>query len=240
MRFSVVIPAYNRRAQLAQAIKSVLNQTHKGEVEIIVVDDGSNDGTGGGINSTEQYDHAHGRVLYIRHEKNLGKTFARNTGLRAATGDFVCELDSDDEYHSHYLETFDRLINENPDTHVFSCGAAVFNHKTGSFHTRPAFTPQAGEVFRSGLIGTGSFVYRRSLAPFIPESAHAYGSDDSFSALVQKQYPDIRALYGQNEEGQWLPLGDPYGDDYAKVFALTRENSVVGTPLPLYLQNRRP
>lgn len=237
-KFSVVIPVYNRKESLIHAINSVMGQTYRGCVQIVVVNDGSTDGVeellglhfGGEFQS----------IRYEKHEKNLGKTFARNTGLRATTGEWVCELDSDDEYHSHYLEAFDGLISKHPDINVFTCGAAVYNHRSGSFHTRPAFTPRRGEVFGSGKIGTGSFIYRRELVPYIPESPHPYGRGDSFSAMVQRQIPEIKDLYGQTSEGQWKPLGNPFGDDYVKFFMLTRKNAVIGTNLPLYLQNVRP
>ncbi len=238
--FSVIIPTFNRR-EVNRAILSLISQGYPISLyEIIVVDDGSNEECLIRARiSADTFQERGFNISIIEHGKNLGKTFARNTGLRAATKEWICELDSDDEYHSHYLENFAEAIQANPNVNVFTCGAAVYNHKSKTFNTRPAFVPKKGEVFGSGRIGTGSFVYRRSLQPYIPESAIAYGSDDSFSALVQKKYPEIRAMYGQNEQGQWKPFGSPFADDYTKFFILTRENDTVGINLPLYLQNYR-
>ena len=89
---SVVIPSYNRAHQLGRALRSVLAQTFQ-DWEVIVVDDASKD------NSEEVVKALHdGRIRYLRHESNRGGSAARNTGIRAATGEYVGFLDSDDEW----------------------------------------------------------------------------------------------------------------------------------------------
>jgi glycosyltransferase involved in cell wall biosynthesis len=88
---SVVIPCFNGERFLSDAIESVLRQTH-GPVEIVVVDDGSTDGS---VVVAERYA-ADGRVTYVRHESNKGIAAARNTGLRRSRGRFVGFLDQDD------------------------------------------------------------------------------------------------------------------------------------------------
>ena len=91
---SVIIPAYNRASFVMRAIDSVLCQTYK-PVEIVVVDDGSQDGTGNLVTSLCQ---AHGNIRYVRHDTNRGAQAARNTGILAVRGDFIAFLDSDDEW----------------------------------------------------------------------------------------------------------------------------------------------
>jgi len=88
---SVVIPSYNRAYCIATTVDSVLAQTHK-NLEILIVDDGSSDGTRDLI--AERY-RGEPRVRYI-HQANAGVSAARNHGLRLATGQFVSLLDSDD------------------------------------------------------------------------------------------------------------------------------------------------
>lgn len=87
---SVVIPTYQRIATLRAAIDSVLAQT-MGDVELIVVDDGSTDGTAEAVRSL-----AEPRLVLLRHETNRGAAAARNTGIAAARGGWVALLDSDD------------------------------------------------------------------------------------------------------------------------------------------------
>jgi len=72
------MPAYNAEKWVAEAIESVLRQTYP-YFELIVVDDGSSDGTGGVIESFKDE-----RVVYIHHSKNLGVAEARNTALKAS------------------------------------------------------------------------------------------------------------------------------------------------------------
>ena len=87
---SVVIPVYNGEEVLERAIKSVLSQTYP-NIELIVVDDGSTDGTGEVAKRFPE-------VNYLRHTKNINASSARNTGIKAASGDFIALLDSDDEW----------------------------------------------------------------------------------------------------------------------------------------------
>lgn len=90
MKISVVIPAYNNERRLSRAIDSVLAQSRPAK-EIIVVDDGSTDGT-------SQAAAAYGsQIRYIR-QNNAGPSAARNTGIRAAGGDWIAFLDADDEW----------------------------------------------------------------------------------------------------------------------------------------------
>lgn len=94
---TVVIPAFNRAGSIGRAIRSVLAQTY-GNLEIIVVDDCSTDDT---LKEAEGFGDS--RVRCIRHEKNLGGSAARNTGLKGARGEFTAFLDSDDEWFPEKL-----------------------------------------------------------------------------------------------------------------------------------------
>jgi len=107
---SVIIPTFNRAYCLRRAIDSVLKQTHHG-VEVIVVDDGSTDGTQElvrSICSTEN------RVRYV-HQANAGVSAARNHGFALANGDFVSLLDSDDEWYPWKLSVELACLNFVPD-----------------------------------------------------------------------------------------------------------------------------
>ena len=102
---SVVIPAYNRAAHLPAAIDSVLAQTHT-DLELIVVDDGSDDGT---ANVLAAYAGKDPRVRSIRHGQRKGAQAARNTGIHASQGRWIAFLDSDDQWLSDSLELRLRL-----------------------------------------------------------------------------------------------------------------------------------
>ena len=88
MRVSVVIPTYNRADFLHEAIASVLQQDHP-HVELIVVDDGSRDGTAAVVSRF-------GTAVHYLWQENRGVSAARNRGVAASTGDLIAFLDSDD------------------------------------------------------------------------------------------------------------------------------------------------
>ena len=105
MDISVIIPTYNRKNTLPRAVESVLNQTYK-PVEIIVVDDGSTDGT------KEWFSEMYPLVHYI-YQVNSGVSLARNTGINSARGDWIALLDSDDEWLPDKLELQVKLLQNN-------------------------------------------------------------------------------------------------------------------------------
>jgi len=95
---SVIIPTYNRAHLVGRAIRSVLNQTYQ-DFEIIVVDDGSTDNTEEVVKGFND-----DRIRYIWHDENRGGAAARNTGIKAAQGEYIAFLDSDDEWLPEKLE----------------------------------------------------------------------------------------------------------------------------------------
>jgi glycosyltransferase involved in cell wall biosynthesis len=100
---SVVIPTYNRTRQTIAAIESVLAQTHP-RVEVIVVDDGSSDGSATVIEQfVAEKSNGPRRVLFLS-QPNQGASVARNTGIAAAQGEYIAFLDSDDVWAPDKLE----------------------------------------------------------------------------------------------------------------------------------------
>ena len=106
MKISVIIPTYNRRHTLERAIDSVLSQTFE-PFEMIIVDDGSEDGTRDWIKET------YPSIKYI-YQSNNGVSSARNKGIRSSRGSWIALLDSDDEWMPEKLEEQFISINENP------------------------------------------------------------------------------------------------------------------------------
>lgn len=96
---SVIVPAYNAEATLAETLSSVLAQTHR-RLEILVVDDGSRDGTAAVAEAVRR---AEPRLELIR-QANAGVAAARNAGLARARGDYVAWLDADDLWHPAKVE----------------------------------------------------------------------------------------------------------------------------------------
>ena len=106
MQYSVVIPTYNRREKVQEAIDSVLAQRQV-DLEIIVVDDGSNDGTAAAL---AQY----GNSIRYRHQTNGGPAAARNLGIAMARGEWIAFLDSDDLWLPGKLRHEQAILQANP------------------------------------------------------------------------------------------------------------------------------
>ncbi|MFE5324758.1 glycosyltransferase family 2 protein [Paenibacillus sp. NPDC056579] len=95
---SVILPTYNREKVLLRSINSILNQTYR-EIELIVIDDNSNDNTENLIKEIKD-----DRIIYIKQDRNYGASVARNKGIEIARGEYVAFQDSDDEWFPTKLE----------------------------------------------------------------------------------------------------------------------------------------
>lgn len=119
MKYSLIIPTYNRAKLIDRTLESALNQSHPFD-EIIVVDDGSKDDTKTLL--TEHFN----QVRYIQ-TINQGVQKARNTGVEAAQGERVVFCDSDDLLDSDYLKTMDQWLRNHPDTDTTYTNFSTFD-----------------------------------------------------------------------------------------------------------------
>ena len=111
MKISVIIPTFNRKKTLERAIQSVMNQSLS-PFEILIIDDGSNDGTEEWIKENFQ------NIKYI-YQNNHGVSSARNIGIENAYGEWVAFLDSDDEWLPNKLYEQVKAIESNPEMKFF-------------------------------------------------------------------------------------------------------------------------
>lgn len=122
MKFSIIIPTYNRAAFLPKAIESVLAQTYT-DWELIVVDDGSTDNT---KEVVSQYSDS--RIIYI-YQQNAERSAARNNGIAHAKGDYVCFLDSDNVMQPNRLQLLSETITK---TACYFTDIEYRNEETGA------------------------------------------------------------------------------------------------------------
>ncbi len=119
MKISIVIPVYNVENYLEQCVNSVISQSYT-DFEVILVNDGSKDSSG---NIADTFADADDRITVI-HQENQGLSVARNTGIRAATGEYIMFLDSDDWWKDNtVLESVVQRLTINP------CDALSFNYQ---------------------------------------------------------------------------------------------------------------
>lgn len=156
-KITVIIPTYNRKECLAEAIDSVLNQTCR-DFEVVVVDDGSTD------NTREFLAEKYGEQIRYFFKENGGCATARNFGLKVARGDYIAFLDSDDRYLLDKLEIQSGILDRHPETgFVYSDAYSFCGDRQVRVHAvRP---DREGSIvyplFATTFLSNGSFLLRR-------------------------------------------------------------------------------
>ncbi len=154
---TVVIPAYNVEAFILPAVHSVLSQAYS-DLEVIVVDDGSTDGTEGRVR--EVADH---RLRVIR-RPNGGLSAARNTGIRAARGKYIALLDADDLWFPGYAATHVSALEADASLGISYNYSAYIDERgepTGQWLVSSKACPSLRQLVRRNHVGTGDVVVRR-------------------------------------------------------------------------------
>jgi hypothetical protein len=187
LTFSVVIPAYNQAEFLGEAIDSVLAQTYP-HFEVIVVNDDSPDNT---EEVVKQYTDP--RIKYIRHAQNKGLPATRNTGMRAAAGDCIALLDSDDYFHPEKLAVHAAFLNEHLDVGVTYNARFELNYSDTSIRNlaRPPLTVGLRDFLFGYPFAPSDMVIRQSVidqAGYFDETFRNGGED--------MEYPSTLALAG--------------------------------------------
>lgn len=122
LRFSVVIPLFNKQDSIARAVNSVLLQSYQ-DFELVVVNDGSTDNSLSALSSFTD-----DRLIVIS-QKNQGVSAARNRGVAESNYDQVCFLDADDEWHPEFLHEISTLLQETPDCTLYVTACSEVNEK---------------------------------------------------------------------------------------------------------------
>ena len=136
MKFSVVIPLYNKAHYIENTIRSVLHQTCQ-DFEVIVVDDGSSDDS---LKLARKYESDRVRVIA---QENQGVSVARNTGIENARGKFIAFLDADDAWQENYLATIHGLTDQYPESDIFVTAYTV-DMGNGKLHYSTRLEPETG------------------------------------------------------------------------------------------------
>ena len=150
---SVIVPVYNVRPYLAEALDSVLNQTYR-NIEILIIDDGSTDGSS---ELCDAYARKDTRIRVV-HQKHGGVSAARNTGFDLMSGDLVASLDSDDAFRPDMLSRMLTAMKEN-DADIVVCKYGLHNTE-GKMHPDASVDDHAMSVFPP----EGSYSKREALS----------------------------------------------------------------------------
>jgi glycosyltransferase involved in cell wall biosynthesis len=190
-KVSVVIPTYNRAAQVRKGIESVLAQTVP-DLEVIVVDDGSSDDTGKILAETFG-----DRIRYYA-QRNQGASVARNKGIEEARGEWIAFLDSDDLWEREKLEwQFKALERFSPQCGGCYTDTRFFNHP----ETRTMFQMVEDEYRHEGTMGVNPDVLQRLVRPGGAGMVVCLSSLVARADAVRKTGGfDLKLLYSQDSE----------------------------------------
>ncbi len=134
IKFSIIVPIYNVKNYLERCLNTLIGQTYQ-NIEIILVDDGSTDGSSELVDIFEKKDN---RIKTI-HKVNEGLGFARNSGMNVATGDYLFFVDSDDFISINFCEVCAKYLDENNvdilsfDKYDYHNGKVIDNHILPSY-----------------------------------------------------------------------------------------------------------
>lgn len=235
---SVIVPVYNAESYLGLCVESLIHQTNS-DIEIILVDDGSTDGSG---RVCEQYREKDGRIAVI-HKKNGGVSSARNAGLAVAKGEYIAFVDSDDWVHQDYLLCLRRgmasgaelsvcLLAETKEKEIEDMPIErkdyVLLDKSECFR-RMLYSPKIG-----GFLGNKLFKKERIVHPF-REDIH-YSEDFVFCAqyaagIGQAVFLDAPLYYYRSNEKS---ATHQYGVYHDRMFSLLGAERLLRE---LYLEN---
>ena len=155
--FSLIMPTHNRAWCISKAIASVLAQTHR-NFELIIVDDGSNDGTQDVVAREFYREIKSGKITYIYLSDNLGVSRARNIGLSIAKNTWIGYTDSDNKLRPYFLAIFANLIIENTMCDTFY--GKIIKIQSGSL-IGSNFNKK--NLLSANYIDIGVFIHKRSL-----------------------------------------------------------------------------
>lgn len=263
-KFSVILPVYSElepkqsgasghthfRARTVQrAIKSVRNQQFR-DWELIIIDDGCVDGITPSILDSFA---GHDDRIKVIHTENGNRAIARNKGMDAAEGEWICWLDSDDEYSTHYLRELDKATQDFPEYSIFNFRSMLYypdHHTVVTSLFEPKVKGKGHEWFRSGHLTCGSFIFKRDLWKSnkkhrIPDEASpfTFASESKFPYKLTREEDEWKYDNTENPEGlfqdgifrQGSSLGNPWGDDFLQFYLLTRDNHSKPLDVILYI-----
>ena len=176
-KVSVIIPLYNSEKYIARTIKSVLSQTHQ-NIEVIIINDESTDNS---VKVCQQFNDPRIKII---HQKNRGLAGSRNTGIRAATGEYLAFIDADDIWLPEKLKTHIVHLESNPELGIsFSRSAFIddTDKPLGTYQITKLEDITPLDILCRSPIGNGSAaVFRKAVFEDIKYQDNLYGNLEYF------------------------------------------------------------
>lgn len=192
---SVVMPCYNAEKYVGFAIKSILDQSYR-NFELIAIDDGSTDNTDEKIRNLQDP-----RIRYIGHRQNSGNYVARNIGVKAANGAYICVMDADDIAMPDRLKTQHQFLESN---HLVGCvgsQAKLINEAgevTGGIYKPIVSSEELAVLFLiDNFTLHPSLMFRNSMLKrfnLLYDESYQYASDFDFISRCAQHFPVVNTL----------------------------------------------
>ncbi|MCY4046349.1 MAG: glycosyltransferase [Cellvibrionales bacterium] len=183
---TVYIPTHNRKHLVTRAIDSVLAQTYS-PIEIIVVDDGSQDGTEEHLNEYIQS----GKIHFIRNIESKGACYSRNIAIKAAKGKFITGLDDDDVFTQDRITQFIQASNNNDDCAFLYSGYQLKQPSGTKYWSKGGNKQSHSDLLKRNRTGNQVFARRERLLAVggFDESLPAWQDHDLWIRLTEKYSP---------------------------------------------------
>lgn len=123
IKVSIIMTVYNGARFLREAIESCLAQSYA-NLELIIIDDGSNDTSLEIINSFKD-----DRIVLLINESNKGQSYSRNRGIKESTGEYIAIMDADDVAYPYRLEEQVKFLSQNKNIAIVGSYVSVINEK---------------------------------------------------------------------------------------------------------------
>lgn len=214
MRFSVIIPLYNKAPYVTKAIRSILSQTYS-DYELVIMDDGSSDCSFEiARDAIKGYDNCH-----IHQQLNAGVGTARNNAVTFSQGDYLCFLDADDWWETTYLERMNDLIRDFPEAGIFGTNyyyvkngrrrVCVTNAETGYINYCKVYAQTLQMPLWTGAVCIPRTIFNE-LGGFRPHIR--IGEDFDLWIKVALKYKvaflnEPHAFYNQDSDATWRLVG---------------------------------
>lgn len=262
---TVCVTTYNRKVKLPITLKSILNQTYK-NIELIIVDDYSNDGTKNLVES--EILKMDKRIKYIRHNENKGLAASRNTAIYNAKGKYFAFCDDDDTWLPEFIEKFVEVAKNFDDKWCFCCGEIIKKNdlKIERIYNEPDISlknailkgyvpPCAAQFYYTSTlkrvggyneeIKSGvdhdlwlSLSYKNILLHFLPLPLAVPNTDDSYEKMTNNY--DKRSHYIDESLIIWKEkFIHEYGDEIYKNFCSRYRYEIFKSFLIRYLKNKK-
>ncbi len=196
---SVIIPVYNVEKYLKECLDSVINQSYN-NLEIIVVNDNSPDGSGEIAN---RYSKKDARVKLIHKQMNEGLNYARRDGFKKSTGEYVAFLDSDDLLHQRSIEIYVQAFSENK-TDVVVAGFFDFSDDSKDIHQLVSSVEDMGEA---RLLSSKKAIMRYALLgdPTFPDANYMTACGKLYSRKLIEGIDWSKSNFRSYEDNFWTP-----------------------------------